>query len=115
MNGPVCLITGATGLVGSELLHALLNSRPDRRVIVLSRNPDKLSLVIHNPRITVVEGDITRVGLGLHSRSLKQIRKEANEIVHCAAETRFGLPIEQARATNTRGISNILKVARDCN
>lgn len=107
-------MTGVTGLVGSELLQALLDSGPDRRVIVLIRNPDKIPLMGQNARITLVEGDITRPGLGLHSRTLSQIQKEATEIIHCAAETRFGLPIEEARATNVRGTSNVLKVASAC-
>lgn len=115
MNGPALFMTGVSGLVGSELLQMLLDSRPDRSVIVLTRNPDKIRLLGQNTRITVVEGDISRPGLGLHSRTLSQIQKEATEIIHCAAETRFGLPIEEARATNTRGTSNVLKVARACN
>lgn len=114
MSGPVSFLTGVTGLVGGELLPALLNSNPDRRLIILTRSPDKISLLGHTARTTVVEGDITRTGLGLHSGTLRQIQKEVTEIMHCAAETRFGLPIEEARATNVRGTSNVLKLAGDC-
>lgn len=114
MSGTVSFVTGVTGLVGSELLQALLDSRPERRVIVLTRRPDKIPPLGHGARVTAAEGDLTRPGLGLHSAALRQIQKEATEIVHCAAETRFGLPIEQARATNMRGTANVLKVARGC-
>jgi nucleoside-diphosphate-sugar epimerase len=114
MSGPVSFLTGATGLVGSELLQVLLDSRPDRRVIVLTRTPDKIAALNQGAQITVIEGDLTRPGLGLHTAALWQIQKEVTEIIHCAAETRFGLPIEEARATNTRGTSNILKIARGC-
>jgi len=110
----VSFLTGVTGLVGSELLQALLDARPDRRVIVLTRDPHKIPPLGHGARVTAAEGDITRPGLGLHSATLRQIQREATEIVHCAAETRFGLPLEQARATNTRGTANLLKVARGC-
>src|SRR5688572_3735291 len=112
MGGPVSFLTGVTGLVGSELLQALLDSKPERRVIVLTRHPDKMAPLAQSPRVTVAEGDITRPDLGLRSATLRQIQREATEIVHCAAETRFGLPIEVARATNTRGASNVLKLAR---
>ena len=110
-SGPVSFLTGVTGLVGSELLQALLDARPDRRVIVLARHPEKIPPL---PRVTAAEGDLTRPGLGLHSSMLRQIQKEATEIVHCAADTRFGLPLEQSRAANTRGTANLLKVARGC-
>src|SRR5437764_14482916 len=99
----VSFFTGVTGLVGGELLQALLDARPDRRAIVLTRNPHKIPPLGHGGRVTAAEGDITKPGLGLRSATLRQIQKEATEIVHCAAETRFGLPLEQARATNTGG------------
>jgi nucleoside-diphosphate-sugar epimerase len=114
MGGPVSFLTGATGLVGSELLQVLLDARSDRRVIVLNRTSDKIASLNTDARITVIEGDLSRPGLGLHTAALRQIQKEVTEIIHCAAETRFGLPIEEARATNTRGTSNVLKMARSC-
>src|SRR5215211_5987603 len=114
MSGPVSFLTGVTGLVGSELLQVLVDSRPDRRVIVLTRNPDKIPSLNQYAEIKVIEGDLTRPGLGLHTGTLRQIQKEVTEIIHCAAETRFSLPIEEARAANTRGTSNLLKMARGC-
>ncbi len=114
MSESVTFFTGATGLVGGELLQHFLNSNPDRRVIILARNPAKLTLQDQNERLTVVEGDITKPRLGLRFGALRRIRKEVTEIVHCAAQTRFGIPIEEARATNTYGTSNVLNVAREC-
>lgn len=108
------LFTGVTGLVGSELLQELVTSNPDRRVIILARNPGKVTLPNQNGRLTVVEGDITKPRLGLRFGAFRRIRKEVTEIVHCAAQTRFGLPIEEARATNTYGTSNVLNIALEC-
>src|ERR1043165_10170104 len=114
MSGPALFITGVTGLVGSELLQVLLEAKPDHRVIVLARTPDKIASLGQSARIQIIEGDLTRSGFGLHSAALRKIQREVTGIIHCAAETRFGLPIETARATNTRGTSNLLKVARTC-
>jgi len=114
MSDPVTFFTGATGLVGGELLHHLLNSTPDRRVIILARDPNKVALQGQDGRLTVVEGDLTRPRLGLRYGVLRRIRKEVTEIIHCAAQTRFGLPLEEARATNTYGTSNVLNIAREC-
>jgi nucleoside-diphosphate-sugar epimerase len=114
MSVPVTFFTGVTGFVGSELLERLLNSTPDRRVIILARNPGKVPSLGQNGGLTVVEGDLTEPRLGLRSSVLRRIRKEVTEIVHCAAQTRFGLPIEEVRATNRYGTSNVLNVAREC-
>jgi nucleoside-diphosphate-sugar epimerase len=114
MSDSVTLFTGVTGLVGGELLQRLVNSNPDRRVIILARNPSKVTLPDQNGRLTVVEGDLTKPRLGLRFGALRRIKKEVTEIIHCAAQTRFGLPIEEARATNTYGTSNVLNIAREC-
>ncbi|HEV7673717.1 MAG TPA: SDR family oxidoreductase [Candidatus Angelobacter sp.] len=114
MSRGVLLLTGATGLVGGELLRACLDRRPDRRIAILVRNKGKVSHLERCEQITVLEGDMTRAGLGLDSSILGTIQREVTEILHCAAETRFGLPIEEVRATNTRGTSNLLQVAQGC-
>ncbi|HEV2721842.1 MAG TPA: SDR family oxidoreductase, partial [Thermoanaerobaculia bacterium] len=51
--------------------------------------------------------DIRRPLLGLDLR-------DVTEIIHCAADTRFGLPLDEARATNVVGTENVLDVARRC-
>lgn len=112
MSAPVLFLTGVTGLVVSELLQAL-KSIPNRRVIVLARSRDRVPLD-DDLHLTVVEGDITKPELGLGPAALLQIKNEVTEIIHGAAQTRFGLPIEEARATNTHGTSNLLRVAKKC-
>ena len=111
---PVLLLTGATGLVGGELLQTLLASRPDRRVAILMRSRDKIAALAQREQVTIIEGDLTRSALGLDSTTLNQLQREVTEIIHCAAETRFDLPIEEARATNARGTANVLRVAQAC-
>ena len=36
------LLTGGTGLVGSELLRRLLAARPDLRFVILTRRPERV-------------------------------------------------------------------------
>jgi nucleoside-diphosphate-sugar epimerase len=52
--------------------------------------------------------------LDLQSSVFTQLQQSVTEIIHCAADTRFGLPIAQARATNTLGTQNLLILARGC-
>jgi len=97
-GAPALLLTGATGLVGSELLPQLEAARPERRIIALRRP----------------EADITKSGLGLDSATARDLHDRVTEIVHCAADTRFGLSLEAARAVNTLGAGHVLDFARRC-
>ena len=99
------LLTGATGLVGSDWLTRLLASRPDRQILALSRNPARVPV---HPRVQVIAMDLARPG------PAPDIERSVNEIIHCAAEIRFGLPIEEARATNVEGTRWLLDFARRC-
>lgn len=108
------LLTGATGLVGSELLQHLLEARSDRQIIVLTRQRSKASTLNPGGGIKIVQGDITHPRLGLDDEDYAGLQNDLNEIIHCAAETRFGLSLEQARITNTEGTRNLLKLASGC-
>src|SRR5262249_14688754 len=108
----VLLLTGATGLVGSELLPRLLASRPDRRIILLTRQPEKLLGGNLPPGVSVLEGDIRDPRLGLDDSQRAELEQCLTEIIHGAAETRFNLPLEEARATNVAGTANLLRLAR---
>jgi len=114
-SGPsTLLLTGATGLIGSRLLGRLLASRPDRRIFALTRQRSKDASLGPDSRLTVLEGDLSRPGLGLDKAVLSKAQSSLTEIVHCAAETRFGLPLEEARAINTYGTRQLLDLARRC-
>ena len=83
------LLTGATGLVGRELKKRLAGP------VLAPVRP---------------QYDIRLPLLGLDARQLRDV----TAIIHCAADTRFGLPLDEARATNVAGTKNALDVARRC-
>lgn len=101
----ITLLTGATGLVGSEWLAHLLSERQDRQVIALTRNPAKVPA---HPRVRTIEFDLTQPWPRL------DIDLAVTEIIHCAADIRFGLPIGEARATNVEATRSLLDFARQC-
>lgn len=107
------LLTGATGLVGSELLERLLHARPERRIVLLSRREATRKQNIH-PRVTVAVGDLRAPTLGFGASQLAELQECLTEIIHCAAETRFHQPLEEARATNVTGTKNLLTFALRC-
>jgi nucleoside-diphosphate-sugar epimerase len=112
-HGPTTLLTGATGLVGGGLIRSLLKD-PDRRIFALARPSGATPALASNSRTTVVPADLTSPQLGLDASCQEMLASEISEIVHCAADTRFGLPLEAARAVNTTGTKSLLSLARRC-
>jgi len=105
------LLTGASGLVGSAWLPWLLENRPDRRVVILSRSPQR-TIRSKNNLVTTVRGDLTQRNLGLPVDEQKALSRSITEIIHCAADIRFRLPLAEARATNLAGTRRLLALAR---
>jgi nucleoside-diphosphate-sugar epimerase len=108
----VLLLTGARGLVGSGLLN--LFSIKSRLCILLSRQPEKLHSFGRTSSCRVVKGDITRPHLALDDHTYAELTRSVTEIIHCAADTRFGMPLEHARRTNTDGTRAVLDLASEC-
>jgi nucleoside-diphosphate-sugar epimerase len=108
----VLLLTGSTGLVGSALFNLL--SSKSRGFILLSREPTRLEMVRKVKPCQVLKGDITCPHLGLDDHTYAELTQSITEIIHCAAETRFGALLECARRTNTAGTREILDLALAC-
>ncbi len=111
---PVLLLTGVTGLVGSELKSRLLVAQPERRLVAFTRQREKIPELNLITGVVALQGDITHPRLGLDDRTYAELRSGVTEIIHCAADTRFGLSLESARTVNTEGTRNLLELARGC-
>ena len=48
------ILTGATGLVGSCVLDAMIKSKDITKISILSRSPVKLADDVRDPRVTVI-------------------------------------------------------------
>jgi thioester reductase-like protein len=120
-------MTGATGFLGMELLARYLE-HTDRRVYALVRGADdreadaRLQRTLHglfgpahpySRRVVALGGDLTRPGMGL-APGLDQLAERICDVVHCAAEVSFELPLEQARAINVDGTRRVLEFAERC-
>src|SRR5688572_23017953 len=110
-DGPALLLTGATGFVGGGLLKRLLAKQPDRRVVLLARRPDQVAALAAHPGVSALRGDLTQAHLGLDRAARQRLERSVTEILHCAAVTQFGLPLESARAVNTDGTLKVLELA----
>ena len=113
-DGPALLLTGATGFVGGALLKRLLAKQPDRRVVLLVRQPDQARRAGRAPGRL---GSPRRPDAGqsrARPRRAPRLERSVTEVLHCAAVTQFGLPLETARAVNTEGTRQVLELARRC-
>jgi nucleoside-diphosphate-sugar epimerase len=90
-------LTGATGLVGSEVLDRALDRSQRVTCLVRGQGPLGAAGVLH--------GDLSSFELDW---------RDVTAILHCAAETRFGLSLDEIRHTNVAGTRRVLEFARRC-
>jgi thioester reductase-like protein len=111
-------VTGATGLIGGQVLARLLSARPVLRAYVLVRDPARwLShasrLGIDPARVVPVRGDLRLPGLGLDRATRDRITQRLDAVVHAAAATSFSQRIEDARGVNVAGTRRVLALASE--
>jgi len=110
------LITGATGLLGGEVLRRMLQRDAALHAWLLVREPGRWLQALarlHLPasRVTPVIGDVTRPGLGLDRAQRAQLSGDVRCVVHAAADTVFSRPLELSRRTNRDGTAHALELA----
>ena len=107
------LVTGGTGTLGRELVARL--AADDMTVIVLTRGLTSADAPLPSPTVVRLRGDVRAGGsLGLSAAERAELTSTVTDVVHCAAETTFNRPLEDARAVNVDGTRAILDFARDC-
>ncbi len=113
------LLTGATGMVGREVLRREVRDAGFDEILCLVRGSAEMDaaqrltvllegLGIDDDRVRAVAGDVTLPGLGLDPGELDGV----THVVHCAATVSFDLPLEQARRINVEGTANLLAACR---
>lgn len=112
-------LTGASGLLGGDVLATLLARDPALRVYVLVRDlaawhaqAGRQSADVQ--RAIPVCGDLTQPGLGLAAVDRARIARDAGAVLHLAADTRFSRTLAESRAVNVRGTQEVLALADEC-
>lgn len=119
------LLTGATGMVGRELLVRLAARDTTERLMCLVRPgrdgtppQSRIDALLREAggrpdphRVIAIEGDVTAPELGLGPAERRTLTA-VDRILHCAASVSFTLPIERARAINVTGTERLLALAR---
>ena len=119
------LLTGATGFLGTFLLHDLLQ-QTNARVFCLVRGSDrrdiarKLEAALQDKllwneslrsRIEPVLGDLSEPLLGLSPVQFEELSKEIDLIYHNGAVVNFSYPYAELKAPNVLGTKEVLKLA----
>ncbi len=120
-------LTGATGLIGGQILYDLLEVPQIETVTCLVRpvkdkpGPGRLSQRLKKAglkgeklkkalsRVRVAAGEITEELWGMSKGDLAQLRKETDLLIHCAASTSF-VDVASCEAANVAGTRNMLGV-----
>jgi thioester reductase-like protein len=120
-------LTGATGLIGGEVLRALLDfgvreiwtlvrpqeqSTPAARIVVRMRRSGA-DLNGAADFVHAVAGDLRRTRLGLSADDAERVRSAIDFVVHCGGETSF-IRDAQCRDTNIVGMRNLIDFVRGC-
>jgi len=112
------LLTGATGMVGREILARAVTGGRYSDVSCLVRPSDTQSAQERLDQlcrrmgvptgVRAIAGDVREPGLGVPARNLTGV----THVIHSAASVSFDLPIAQARAINVTGTANLLAACR---
>lgn len=121
------LLTGATGFVGTRLLHELLE-HTDLTVLCLTRagndsharqrllealSAQELDHTGYAGRITAVAGDLARPGFGLAPDRWSTLAQESDLIVHGGALVNLVYDYRMHREPNVLGTAETIRLARE--
>jgi hypothetical protein len=131
-DGATVVLTGATGYVGSLVLEQLLRTTDVRRVYALMRGrrgasaADRLRDTLDGPlfvllrgrpallqKVVAVESDMDLPGLGLSPEDRAALTREAEVVIHCAADIRLEVDVQTTLRSNYDGTKKVLELAGD--
>ncbi len=139
LAGKRIAVTGATGFLGTALVERLLRGAPDCHIVLLVRagrrstpsqrarreifRNDAFGRLLEDRgkeefwdeidrRVTVIQGDISRDGLGLDDEGRAEMAK-CDIVIHSAATVSFDAPLDGAVEVNLLGPTRIVETLSD--
>src|SRR3989338_9413977 len=123
------LLTGATGLLGYQILKLLIyesnckifilirannQGEAEKRAEYILRKLAKNNFTQVKKRVNVICGDITKHKLNIKNSHYDYLCESMEEIFHCAALTNFQASLEKVMLVNLEGTKNLLEFAEKC-
>ena len=126
MDKRLFFITGATGLVGTEVTERLLKETDSRiGVLVRAASKEDAERRLHTlwwgdevltsaigERIVPIMGDLTKEGLGLNEESRMWLTEHATHLIHSAAETGVQKSKQELWRINVEGTRHVVELAK---
>jgi len=128
--GSAVFVTGASGYVGALVLEKLLRCTNIKNVYVMLRSKKDeavqsrlnkmlnssplMHLLRGNPvldKVRAIAGDMRAAGLGISSEDMQLLRQEVQTVIHCAADIRLEVGIQDLLTTNYEGTRQLLDIA----
>ena len=120
-------LTGATGVIGSAFLEALLKNTEYEALVLLRANSSEelaqrenglqadlsklTGLANLSTRLKAVRGDVTLPNLGIEESDFQSIAKNANAIIHCAANVSMKMSDSEAEKISINATRSILELS----
>jgi acyl transferase domain-containing protein/thioester reductase-like protein len=125
------LLTGALGLVGSEVLRRLLQWDEESQIVLLLRpkGPQSIESRFQNlwkglfpnipgaetllSRVQLVEAELSTPRLGLCDKDYDLLARRVTSVLHIAADVRFDLTLAEARHANLDSTRELFYFAKE--
>jgi thioester reductase-like protein len=120
INEELILVTGATGFLGVQLVHELLERQPHAKLALLIRDrpgqsgQQRADLIVpqaERSRVQVYSGDVSQPNCGLDAAAYQRLSAETTRVIHSAATVRFDHSLDEARRINVEGTRRMLDFA----
>jgi thioester reductase-like protein len=121
------LLTGATGVLGSELVATLLRDPQTRLwLLIRARSDDELTRRLREvaayacegraseggERLRAVRGDVAQARLGMDTESYARVARATTHVIHAAADVRFDRSLDEAMRSVVGGMQEVVRLAQ---
>jgi thioester reductase-like protein len=106
------LVTGATGMLGANVIKHLLGSMRGK-IHCLVRNADDLATgaTSKTDRVTYIPSLLSQPRFGLPDEQYARLVEAVGVVIHCAADVNFLIPYRDLRAVNVEATGRIIEFA----